>query len=150
LSILSKSGDKTRVLLSGKPDHAQFCDHDRPTENGDDSKQSENEFSCDRRVIERKKKTAAGRYDFRNEHSRFTGISNSAVLEKRYLSFRLKLDMTSYGESFCGYVGRIFATATNPRPMAMRKKEKNWPRVKGPTSVASGSRKYSTTIRKIA
>jgi hypothetical protein len=30
-------------------------------------------------VIEREQKTAAGRYDFRNEHSRVTGVSNSAV-----------------------------------------------------------------------
>ena len=34
-------------------------------------------------VIERKKETAASRYDFRNEHSRFTGLSNNAVLQKR-------------------------------------------------------------------
>ena len=41
-------------------------------------------------MIERKKETAAGRYDFRNEHSRFTGLSNNAVLKKRHLSFRPK------------------------------------------------------------
>jgi hypothetical protein len=34
-------------------------------------------------VIERKKETTAGGYDFRNKHSRFTGLSNTAVLEKR-------------------------------------------------------------------
>src|SRR5215469_13139528 len=137
LSVLSKSGEEPRVLFSGKPDHAQFRYHDRPTEDGSDSEQSKDEFSCDRCVIERKKETAAGCYDFK--HSRVTGLSNNAVLEKRYLSFRP-----------IGYVGRIFAMATNPRPIAIRKNEKNWPRVKGPMSVASGSRKYSTTIRKIA
>src|SRR5438094_3577582 len=83
LSGLSKSGEETRVLFSGKPDHAQFRDHDGPTENGNNGQKSENEFSCDRRVIERKKKTTAGRYDFRNKHSRFTGLSNNADLEKR-------------------------------------------------------------------
>src|SRR6266480_4075596 len=83
LPVLSKSGEETRVLFSGKPDHAQFRDHDGPTENGNNGQKSENEFSCDRRVIERKKKTTAGRYDFRNKHSRFTGLSNNSDLEKR-------------------------------------------------------------------
>src|SRR5215469_4178220 len=85
LSVLSKSGEEPRVLFSGKPDHAQFRYHDRPTEDGSDSEQSKDEFSCDRRVIERKEETAAGCYDFK--HSRVTGLSNNAVLEKRYLSF---------------------------------------------------------------
>src|SRR5258707_15192837 len=74
LAILSKSGEETLVLFSGKPDHAQFRDHDGPTEYGNDCEQSEDEFSCDRRVIERKKEPPAGRYDFRNKHSRFTGL----------------------------------------------------------------------------
>jgi hypothetical protein len=51
---------------------------------------------------------------------------------------------------FLGNAGRIFAATMNEAPMTMRKNEKNWPRVKGPINVASGSRKYSITIRKIA
>jgi hypothetical protein len=61
LSILPERGEETRVLLSSEPDHAQFGDHDRPTENRHDGEKSENEFACDRRVIERKQETAAGR-----------------------------------------------------------------------------------------
>jgi cysteine sulfinate desulfinase/cysteine desulfurase-like protein len=49
-----------------------------------------------------------------------------------------------------GNVGRAFATATNAIPIAIRKKEKNCPRVKTPMSGASGSRKYSQMMRKIA
>ena len=48
---------------------------------------------------------------------------------------------------FLGNVGRVFAAATNPIPIAIKKNEKNWPRVKDPIKVASGSRKYSITIR---
>ena len=49
-----------------------------------------------------------------------------------------------------GYVGRILATTTNAIPIAIRKKEKNCPRVKAPTSDASGSRKFSQMMRKTA
>jgi hypothetical protein len=51
---------------------------------------------------------------------------------------------------FLGNVGRNFAMTTNAIPIATRKKEKNCPRVKTPTSGASGSRKFSQMIRKIA
>ena len=47
----------------------------------------------------------------------------SLFLKSRDVS--TSLDMTTYGEIFFGNVGRIFATATNPTPIAMRKKEKN-------------------------
>jgi hypothetical protein len=49
-----------------------------------------------------------------------------------------------------GNVGCLFAATMNATPMATRKNEKNWPRVNGPINSASGSRKFSTTIRKIA
>jgi hypothetical protein len=52
--------------------------------------------------------------------------------------------------TFLGNVGRTFATTTNTIPIAIRKKEKNCPRVKTPTSGASGSRKFSQMMRKIA
>jgi len=51
---------------------------------------------------------------------------------------------------FLGNADRIFAAAMKPMPIAIKKNEKNWPRVKGPINLASGSRKYSITIRKIA
>jgi hypothetical protein len=51
---------------------------------------------------------------------------------------------------FFGNVGRNFAITTNAIPIAIRKKEKNCPRVKTPMSGASGSRKYSQMMRKIA
>src|SRR4029077_7358534 len=54
------------------------------------------------------------------------------------------------GAVFFGNVGRNFATTTNTIPIAIRKKEKNCPRVKTPTSDASGSRKFSQMMRKIA
>ena len=54
LSVFMKSSHEPRVLSSREADHAQFRDHDRPTENRYDSKKSEDNFSCDRRVIERK------------------------------------------------------------------------------------------------
>src|SRR5262249_7558201 len=76
LAVLAKGSQTPRVLFSREADHAQFRNHDRPTEDRCDGKKSENDFPCDRRVIEGKQQTAAGRYDFRNEHSRVTGISN--------------------------------------------------------------------------
>src|SRR5438552_19204812 len=88
LSVFVKSSEKTSVLSPRETDHAQFRDHDRPTEDRYDSKKSEDNFSCDRRVIERKQQTAAGCYDIRNEHSRVTGISNNSVLQKCHPSFR--------------------------------------------------------------
>ena len=153
-----KSSEETSVLFPCKADHAQFRDHDRPTENGYDSQKSENDFARDCRVIERKQQTAAGRYDFRNEHSLVTGISNNAVLRKCYLSFRDRDAALRRPDSaarcpylaFLGNVGCLFAATINAAPITMRKNEKNWPRVKGPISSASGSRKFSTTIRKIA
>src|SRR5262245_12646160 len=88
LSVFVKSSEKSRILSPSEADHAQFRDHDRPTEDRYDSKKSKDNFSCDRRVIERKHQTTAGRYDFRNEHSRVTGISNNALLRNSHLSFR--------------------------------------------------------------
>src|SRR5580765_403671 len=79
-----KSSEETSVLSPRETDHTQFRDHDRPTEDRYDGKKSENDFARDCRVIERKQQTAAGRYDFRNEHFRVTGISNNAVLRKRH------------------------------------------------------------------
>ena len=55
-----------------------------------------------------------------------------------------------FPDIFLGNVGRIFAAATNPTPIAIKKNEKNCPRVKDPIKVASGSRKYSITIRNTA
>src|ERR1700704_878018 len=52
------------------------------------------------------------------------------------------------GAMFLGNVGRNFAITTNAIPIAIRKKEKNCPRVKAPTSGASGSRKFSQMMRK--
>ena len=49
-----------------------------------------------------------------------------------------------------GKLGCLLAATINAAPMTMRKNEKNWPRVNGPINVASGSRKFSTMIRKIA
>src|SRR5207244_139894 len=51
---------------------------------------------------------------------------------------------------FLGKVGRLFAAAIKATPMAIRKNEKNWPRVNGPINSASGSRKFSMMILKIA
>src|SRR5215469_15710297 len=85
LSVFVKSGEEPGVLSPSEADHAQLRDHDRPAENRCDSKKSEDNFSCDRRVIERKQQTAAGPYDIRNEHSRVTGISNNALRRKRHL-----------------------------------------------------------------
>ena len=116
-------------------------------------------------MIERKQQTATRRYDFRNEHSRVTGISNNAVLQKCHPSFQPKrsgvkkslaieiiqrsLDFARhdkvYGAILLGNVGRLFAATMNAIPIAIRKNEKNCPRVKGPINVASGSRKFSTT-----
>src|SRR5215471_17234424 len=162
LSILVKRSQEAGVLFSSETDHAQLCDHDRPTENRCDRQKSENNFSCNRRVIERKQQTATGSYDFRNEHSRVTAISNNSVLQKRHRSFRgrdaalrrpdsaaccLYLDFT---EMFLGKLGRFFAAMMNAIPIATRKNEKNWPRVNGPINSASGSRKFSIMIRKTA
>src|SRR5215831_10306496 len=70
LPVLVKSSHEPGVLSPSEADHPQFRDHDRPAEDGCDSKESEDNFSCDRRVIERKNQTPAGSYDFRYEHSR--------------------------------------------------------------------------------
>src|SRR3954469_9712150 len=162
LSVFVESSEETSVLSSRETDHAQFGDHDRPAEDRYDGKKSENDFARDCRVIERKQQTAAGRYDFRNEHSRVTGISNNAVLRKRHPSFRgrdapprrpdsaSRCPYLDFTEMFFGNVGCLFAATINAAPITIRKNEKNWPRVNGPINSASGSRKFSTTIRKIA
>src|SRR3954453_97569 len=74
LSIFVKSSEETCVLSARKADHTQFSDHDRPTEYRCDSQNGENDFARDCRVIERKQQTAAGRYNFRNEHSCVTAL----------------------------------------------------------------------------
>ena len=51
---------------------------------------------------------------------------------------------------FFGNVRRNFATMTYARPIAIRKNEKNCPRVKPAMRLESGSRKFSIAIRKIA
>src|SRR5438034_8548383 len=172
LSVFVKSSEETSVLSPRETDHTQFRDHDRPTEDRCNSKKSEDNFPCDRRVIERKQQTAAGSYDFRNEHFRVTGISNNAVLRKRHPKRAVILSAakrsrrilqnyfrvpprdfsTSLGMTIClfGNVGCLFAATMYAIPMATRKNEKNWPRVNGPINSASGSRKFSTASRKIA
>ena len=59
LSILMKGGEKARVLSSSKLDHAQLCDHDRPTENRTDGEEREDDLARDRRVIETEKEAAS-------------------------------------------------------------------------------------------
>src|ERR1700693_5797921 len=82
LSILMKGGEKARVLPSSKLDHAQLCDHDRPTENRTDGEEREDDLARDRRVIDRKNQ-APSRDQIWREHLRVTWVSNSAVSEKR-------------------------------------------------------------------
>src|SRR5438874_12346390 len=84
-----------------------------------------------------------------------TNLSSRATVE---VSRRESFNVTSSGSSTYaqddgarfGNVGRNLATTTNAIPIAIRKKEKNCPRVKMPMSGASGSRKYSQMMRKIA
>ena len=103
LPILAKGGDETRVLFSGKLDHAQLRDHDRPTEDRADGKKQQDEFAGDGGVLEREEQTA-GRNQLRNEHFSFTCLSNSVVSRKRkgFLSFRPKRSVAekSRGETF--------------------------------------------------
>src|SRR6266436_3087913 len=47
LSILPECEEKTRVLFSSKLDHAQFRDHDRPTEDRNDREEKEDELAGD-------------------------------------------------------------------------------------------------------
>src|SRR4029077_17887855 len=96
LSVFVKSSEETSVLSPREADHAQFRDHDRPAEDRYDSKKREDNFSCDRRVIERKQQTAAGSYDFRKEHSRVTGSSNNALPRKRHLKHAVILSPESF------------------------------------------------------
>src|SRR6476659_5273737 len=49
-----------------------------------------------------------------------------------------------------GNAGRIQAEKKKPKPISTRNSERNCPRVNGPVSGASGSRKSSPTMRKIA
>ena len=44
LSVFVKSSEETSVLPPSETDHAQFRDHDRPTEDRYDGKKSENDF----------------------------------------------------------------------------------------------------------
>src|SRR6202023_1435149 len=82
LPILMKGGEKARVLFSSKLDHAQFRDHDRPTENRTDGEQREDDLARDRRVIEREKQ-AARRDQIWREHLRVTCATYNAVSRKR-------------------------------------------------------------------
>jgi hypothetical protein len=60
------------------------------------------------------------------------------------------LDFARHDYFLVGNVGCLFAAIMNAIPITIRKNEKNWPRVNAPINSASGSRKFSTTIRKIA
>src|SRR6266566_3075991 len=59
LSILPECEEKTRVLFSGKLDHAQFCDHDRPTEDRNDREEKEDELAGNGGVLKCKEQTAS-------------------------------------------------------------------------------------------
>jgi hypothetical protein len=58
LSILPECSQKTRVLFSGEPDHAQFGDHDRPAEDRNDREEKENELAGNGGVLKCKEQTA--------------------------------------------------------------------------------------------
>src|SRR5262249_17038829 len=89
-------------------------------------------------------------------------LSNNSVLQKRHKSFRgrdaalqrpdsaARCPYLEFTEMFLGKLGRFFAAMMNAIPIATRKNEKNWPRGNGPINSASGSRKFSMTIRKTA
>src|SRR5438270_5127653 len=59
LSILPECGQKTHVLSSGELDHAQFRDHDRPTEDRNDREEKEDELAGNGGVLKRKEETAS-------------------------------------------------------------------------------------------
>ncbi|PYL64203.1 MAG: hypothetical protein DMF25_07900 [Verrucomicrobia bacterium] len=73
---MPKSGQKPGVLFSGELDHAQFRDHDRPAKDRDDGEERQDNFPRDRRVLEREKQTACCN-QLRNQHPRFTCLSNT-------------------------------------------------------------------------
>jgi hypothetical protein len=54
--------EKSGVLFSGELDHAQFRDHDRPTEDGSDCEQKKNKLAGNGGVFESEKQTTR-RYD---------------------------------------------------------------------------------------
>jgi hypothetical protein len=58
LSILPEGGEETRILFSGKLDHAQLRDHYRPAEYRSDSKKQEDALSGNGSVFESEKQTA--------------------------------------------------------------------------------------------
>ena len=75
-------------------------------------------------------------------------VDNSHASHSEAATEETATERRCYSASLRGYVGRRFATTMNPIPIAMVKKEKNCPRVNIPTRGASGSRKFSTMIRK--
>jgi hypothetical protein len=150
LPVLTKCFQKTQGLFSGEPDHAHFCDHDRPAENRADREGEENDFAGNGCVFESEKEPAA-REEFREQDRGQVELINNAFRKKRKSAVAISATHAhSYAGILFGNVGRNFATTTNAIPIASRKKEKNCPRVKAPISGASGSRKFSQTIRKIA
>ena len=58
LSILPERAEESRVLFSGELDHAQFRDHDRPTEDRDDREEKEDELAGNGSVLKCKEQTA--------------------------------------------------------------------------------------------
>src|SRR5947209_1985305 len=73
LSILPESSQKSFVLFSGKLNHPQLRDHDRPAEDGSNREKRQDELARHCRVFEREKQTAC-RNQFRNQHARFTCV----------------------------------------------------------------------------
>ena len=68
------------------------------------------------------------KWEGRRLSEREVSESNPLSLIQRCLDFAPPDN--DYNGLFVGNVGRIFATATKPSPIAIRKNEKNWPRVK--------------------
>ena len=58
LSILPEGREETRILFSGKLDHAQLRDHYRPAEYRSDSKKQEDALPGSGGVFESEKQTA--------------------------------------------------------------------------------------------
>src|SRR5437764_8898109 len=58
LSILPECSEKARILFSGELDHAQFRDHDRPTEDRNDREEKKDELAGNGSVLKCKEQTA--------------------------------------------------------------------------------------------
>ena len=108
-------------------------------------------FECRRKDEPRNKR--ARRNLVQSEHGLEACAASGVVLRCfgfSGLQTRWAHRQNAYVPSFLGKLGCLFAAATNAIPMAIKKNEKNWPRVNGPINVASGSRKFSITILKTA